>query len=247
MKKPQNIYDDEKFYNEYREMREKGLNANELIEIPIIKDMLPNLKGKKILDLGCGNGGMSKYFIEQGASSVLAIDLSENMINEAKEKNSDPKITYLVLGMEKISKIDTKFDLVFSSLAFHYIEDFNKLLKDIHNLLNDDGILLYSQEHPIATSCKYHKEMKSSIFIDEKRYYLVSDYNSNGERKLFWNVDGVIKYHRNHSTIINTLIKNKFTLIEERESIASKEAIELNNKYVNQIDRPYFLFVKAKK
>ena len=76
------------------------------IEIPIIKDMLPDLRGKKVLDLGCGNGGMSKYFIEQGAESVLALDLSENMINEAREKNSDSKITYIVQGMENISKID---------------------------------------------------------------------------------------------------------------------------------------------
>ena len=63
MDKPQNIYDNEKFYKDYRDMREKGLNANELIEIPIMKEMLPDLNGKRILDLGCGNGGMSKYFI----------------------------------------------------------------------------------------------------------------------------------------------------------------------------------------
>ena len=117
MDKPQNIYDNETFYKEYRDMREKGLNANELVEIPNIKEMLPDLKGKRILDLGCGNGGMSKYFVNQGAESVLAIDLSVNMINEAKEKNSDEKITYVVLGMEDIEKIEGKFDMVFSSLA----------------------------------------------------------------------------------------------------------------------------------
>ena len=50
MKKPQNIYDNSTFYKEYKEMRTTNLNANELIEIPIIKSMLPNLKGKKVLD-----------------------------------------------------------------------------------------------------------------------------------------------------------------------------------------------------
>lgn len=247
MEKPQNIYDNEKFYKEYRDMREKGLNANELVEIPNIKEMLPDLKGKRILDLGCGNGGMSKYFIEQGAKSVLAIDLSSNMLNEAREKNSDENITYVLLGMEDISKIEGKFDMVFSSLAFHYVQDYDKLVADIYNLLDNDGILLYSQEHPMATAPKYHKEMKSSIFIDDKRYYVISDYNDNGERKLFWNVDGVIKYHRNISSIINTLIKNKYKLLEVKESIASKEAIELNKKYENQMDRPYFLYIKASK
>ena len=247
MDKPQNIYDNEKFYKDYRDMREKGLNANELIEIPIMKDMLPDLKGKRILDLGCGNGGMSKYFIEKGAKSVLAIDLSSNMINEAKEKNNAENITYVVLGMEDISKIEGKFDIVFSSLAFHYVKDYDKLVKDIYNLLDDNGILIYSQEHPIATASKYHKEMKSYIFLDEKRYYVVSNYNENGERKMFWNFDGVIKYHRNFSYIINTLIQNKYNLLEVRESTASEEAIKLNSKYENQNDRPYFLFIKASK
>lgn len=247
MDKPQNIYDNEKFYKDYRDMREKGLNANELIEIPIMKDMLPDLKGKRILDLGCGNGGMSKYFIEKGAKSVLAIDLSSNMINEAKEKNNAENITYVVLGMEDISKIEGKFDIVFSSLAFHYVKDYDKLVKDIYNLLDENGILIYSQEHPIATASKYHKEMKSYIFLDEKRYYVVSNYNENGERKMFWNVDGVIKYHRNFSYIINTLIQNKYNLLEVRESTASEEAIKLNSKYENQNDRPYFLFIKASK
>ena len=247
MDKPQNIYDNETFYKEYRDMREKGLNANELVEIPNIKEMLPDLKGKRILDLGCGNGGMSKYFVNKGAESVLAIDLSVNMINEAKEKNSDEKITYVVLGMEDIEKIEGKFDMVFSSLAFHYVKDYDKLVSDIYNLLDENGILLYSQEHPIATAPKFHKEMKSSLFIDEKRYYVVSDYNDNGERKLFWNVDGVIKYHRNFSYIINTLIKNNYKLLEVKESTASKEAIKLNKKYENQMDRPYFMYIKAGK
>ena len=169
MKKSQNIYDNEHFYKEYREMREQNLNANELIEIPIMKSMLPDLKGKRILDLGCGNGAMSKYFIEQGASYVLALDISENMITEAKEKNNNPNITYDVLGMEKIDTIKEKFDLVFSSLAFHYIEDFDKLTTDINNLLNEAGILLYSQEHPTVLAPIYDLGTKNRIEINIKK------------------------------------------------------------------------------
>ena len=111
MEKPQNVYDNSSFYDEYKNMRETNLNANELIEIPIMKSLLPNLKGKRILDLGCGNGNMSKYFIENGASYVLALDISNNMIEEAKEKNNDENIKYEVLGMEELSTIKEKFDL----------------------------------------------------------------------------------------------------------------------------------------
>lgn len=247
MKKSQNIYDNEHFYKEYREMREQNLNANELIEIPTIKSMLPEIKGKRILDLGCGNGTMSKYFIDNGASYVLALDISEKMIEEAKEKHSAPNITYNVLGMEKIDTIKEKFDLVFSSLAFHYIEDFDKLTTDINNLLNKNGVLLYSQEHPTALAPILDLGMKNRIEINNKRYYLLNGYNDNGPRAFLWNDCSVDKYHRNFECIINTLIKNNFSISQIKESNASKEAIELVEKYKYQKDRPYFLFVKATK
>lgn len=247
MKKPQNIYDNNLFYNEYKEMREGQINANELIEIPIMKSMLPNLKGKRILDLGCGNGCMSKYFIEKGASYVLALDISQNMIDEAKEKHNDKNITYGVLGMEEISSIKEKFDIVFSSLAFHYIENFNKLTKDINNLLNDNGILVFSQEHPVALAPILDLGMKNRVEINNNRYYLLNNYNENGKREFLWNDCAVVKYHRNFECLINTLIKNKFNILEIKESTASKEAIELIDKYKYQKDRPYFLFMKAQK
>ena len=247
MDKPQNIYDNSVFYNEYKEMREGQINANELIEIPIMKTMLPDLKGKRILDLGCGNGSMSKYFAENGASYVLALDISTNMIEEAKEKNNHKNITYDVLGMENISTIKEKFDLVFSSLAFHYIEDFNKLTLDINNLLNENGILLYSQEHPTVLATILELGAKKRVEINNKRYFLLSNYNENGKRLMLWNDCEVIKYHRNFEYLINTLIENKFNILQIKESTASKEAIELVEKYKYQKDRPYFLFIKAQK
>ena len=245
MKKPQNIYDNSSFYKEYRTMREQELNANVLIEIPTIKSMLPDLKGKRILDLGCGNGTMSKYFIDNGAEYVLALDISKNMIEEAKEKNNSDKITYDVLGMEEISKINDKFDMVFSSLAFHYIEDFDKLINDISNLLNKNGILLFSQEHPNATAPVLELGMKNRVEINNKRYYLVSDYNNNGVRQFLWNGESVTKYHRTFSVTINTLIKHNLNLLEIKESHANEEVIKLVDKYKYQNNRPFFLFVKS--
>ena len=65
----QNIYDDEKFSKKYDELREgqKGLNANDLIEIPAFRRMMPDVKDKKILDLGCGYGESDKYYKKLGA------------------------------------------------------------------------------------------------------------------------------------------------------------------------------------
>lgn len=247
MKKPQNIYDDKHFFDEYIDMRENKLNANDLIEIPTIKNMLPDLQGKSVLDFGCGAGGMSKYFVEKGACKVLALDISKNMIAHAKEINNDNKIQYKVMEMENISKIKEKFDVVFSSLAFHYVEDFEKLMKDISNLLKPNGVLLFSQEHPFETAIILQRDMKRYVEINDKRYFLLSDYNNMGERFLNWNVDGVIKYHRNFSCVVNSVIKAGLNIVEIQESQPLPQAIEKVEKYKYQKDKSYYLFIKARK
>lgn len=243
-----NVYDTSLFFDEYQSMRSNEINANNLIEIPIIKSMLPNLQGKTILDLGCGAGDMDKYFISCGAKKVVATDISENMINEAKNINYDENITYLVLKMEDIDTLTEKFDIVYSSLAFHYIEDYNKLLKDIYNRLNPNGVLIFSQESPInmATS-KQSKDEKNKIEINGKLYHLLSGYCKEGERMVFWNDTLVTKYHRTYASLVNGLIKNNFQINEIKDSYATKEAIQLCDKYKYQIDKPYFTFVSAYK
>ena len=163
MKKPQNIYDNSVFYNEYKEMREGQINANELIEIPIMKSMLPDLKGKRILDLGCGNGSMSKYFIENGASYVLALDISQNMIDEAKEKNNDKNISYQVLGMEEISSIKDKFDIIFVDPPYASGLE-QAVLENLSNLLDEDGVAIYETDKPFSG------ETFDLRIVDQRRY-----------------------------------------------------------------------------
>ena len=124
MKKIQNAYDEKDFYLKYKKMRDDKINANELLEIPVMKRLLDNLNGKSIIDLGCGNGGMSRYFIESGAQKVLAIDISINMLEEAKSINNLSAITYKNIALENLDSIDEKFDIAYSSLAFHYVKDF---------------------------------------------------------------------------------------------------------------------------
>lgn len=246
----QNIYDNPNFANEYDKMRteKKGYNANDLIEIPNFRKLVPNPVGKKVLDLGCGYGENAKYYKELGASYVLGIDISNHMIEKAKEENSDEFIEYKVLAMEDLSSINEKFDMIISSLAFHYVEDFEKLLKDIYNLLNDGGYLIFSQEHPITTGVQLTPNMNSThITIDNKWFLLVSDYNRNGLRENLWNGEIVKKYHRNFSEIINTLIKIGFKIDEILEPTPTEETIEKVPKYIHQYDRPYFLFVKVHK
>ena len=79
----QNIYDNDDFYSSYLEMRKNNEGLNENLEIPAFRSLLPDLKDKKILDLGCGYGKNCKWYVSQGVKKVIGVDISEKMIKKA--------------------------------------------------------------------------------------------------------------------------------------------------------------------
>ena len=127
----QNIYDNDLFFDRFRSSRNSEVNFNDCIETPILFSMLPDLHGKTILDIGCGMGQHAKQYSDMGAKAILAIDISEKMLDYAKEHNSADNIVYRRMAMEDIGSIRQQFDLVTSSLAFDYIEDFGGLMSNI--------------------------------------------------------------------------------------------------------------------
>lgn len=243
-----NVYDESGFFEQYETMRSQEINANNLIEIPIMKSILLDVKGKTILDLGCGSGDMDMFFVNNGAKKVVATDISQNMIDKAKQKYNTDKIDFTLLSMEQIGCLQEKFDIVYSSLAFHYVKDFNKLIGDIYSLLKPNGVLVFSQESPLSTAPIFLEETdEKKIFLHEKRYNLLSDYCNETERNNFWNGIKVTKYHRTYVTLYNTLLNNNFKILTALDSYASEKAVALCEKYKYQKDKPYFVFFKAEK
>ncbi len=243
-----NVYDNKTFFELYKNHRSESVNRNNLIENPIMKSLLPNLTDKCVLDLGCGDGKFDRFLIENGARCVVGVDISKNMIADAKKNNKERCFDYYVLDMEKLDTFEGEYDVIVSSLAFHYVKDFDKLLKDIYNLLTEDGILIFSQESPFKTAIIFDgKEQKNKIEIDGKIYYLLSDYQTEGERKVIWNKTEVTKYHRTYASLVNSLINNNFKIVKVLDSYASEEAIKENENYKKENDRPIFTFFIAKK
>ena len=269
----QNIYDNEVFFEGYQQIRAKEGNANVLFEMPALFSMLPDLNGKTVLDLGCGFGEHCMYFAKKGAIKVVGIDISEKMLKVAKTENGAQNIIYHRMAMENISELDEYFDVVISSLAFHYVEDFKKLIQDCFDLLKPGGVLIFSQEHPFSSAfgegrelAEMHgkvngeneKEAKTAFFEcprerwtkDEngrKLYVNLANYGIEGERKSKWFVEGVQKYHRTFSTIFNDLAQTGFFVEKVEEPLPTPDILE---KYPEQADlfhKPDFLVIKARK
>lgn len=246
MKMKQNIYDNPTFFKEYTSLRESGLTYNDFLEQPAMKTAIGDINGMLILDLGCGMGDLSKYCADNGAVSVIAVDISEKMIERAKEENSDKKVEYLCQPIEDIELPAESFDLVISSLAIHYIADYFALIAKISKLLKEGGRLIFTTEHPIATA---QKEMKGWVKGDkgEILHWPVDNYQEEGQRKEHWYVDGVIKYHRTVSTLINVLTEHGLTVEKVEEPLPTKEGLKKLPKLINEYRKPPFILIQSKK
>lgn len=242
----QNVYDNQTFFDGYKKIRESEENANDLFEIPALLSLLPDLKGKTVLDLGCGFGEHCKLFVEMGARAVVGVDLSQKMLEIAKKENAHPQIAYINMAIEDISCLKQKFDVVVSSLAFHYVEDFEGVVKSVYKLLKRGGMLVFSEEHPLVT-CHTKGERWTKDGDGNKLYLNLSNYGVEGERQTEWLIDGLKIYHRSFSTVINTLIDSGFCIERIIEPLPSKEILDKYPKYKKLFHKPDFLLVKSKK
>lgn len=228
-----NSYNDEKVLEKYIESRIDTISPhNQTIKEKLFY-LVGNYSEKTILDLGCGIGVFSKDFSNK-AKRVVGIDISEKCIDYAKSKNSSHNIDYFTMDINNLNLIKEKFDIVFSDMVFNYIEDYNKLLLNIYELLNEDGIVVFSQVHPISTASLG----ESSWVQDSNRLRFQLDSYSNVSKRYRTYFEGKFElYHRRFEEIINVAINNNFEVVELLEPYTSEK----------EYNRPSFLLVKLRK
>ena len=242
----QNIYDNEQFFKGYEAIRTRKYNYNNLLEQPSFLKLVPDLKEKTVLDLGCGMGEFAFSCISKGAKFVKGIDISTKMITVAKERYQHERLHFQINALEDMVLEGKHYDFISSSLAFHYVADFDALIKKISAALNDDGVLLFSIEHPIVTANKGGVDWQLG---DEGNllHFAVDYYQEQGKRTQNWLVNDVVTYHRTFSTIVNTLIEQDLQIEKICEPTPTKQALENGPYLQKEFRRPSFLIIRARK
>lgn len=239
----QNKYDDSTFFDAYKQMPRSVHGLEGAGEWHVFRALLPDLRGKSVLDLGCGFGWHCRYARERQASSVVGVDLSENMLQKARELTDDPAITYLRMPIEDIDFPGSTFDIAISSLAFHYIESFEAVCRKVRACLKPGGSFIFSVEHPIFT-CRDEQDWHYDAH-GKPMFWPVDRYQSEGRRTTSFLTDNVVKYHRTISTYMNDLIGAGFALKAVKEPGPSEEMLNKNPAYRDENRRPMFLIISA--
>lgn len=241
----ENKYDDPLFFKKYSQMHRSLEGLNGAGEWETLKALLPDFKGKRVLDLGCGYGWHCLYAMQQGAISVTGIDISEKMLQIAKEKTRDfPQVKYLQIPMEDIDFPPESFDLVISSLAFHYVRSFEDIARKVNTYLTPGGYFVFSAEHPVFTAYG----TQDWFYDTDGRilHFPVDNYFYEGERQTDFLGEKVIKYHKTLTTYLNGLLTNGFHLLNVVEPQPPAHMFKIQG-IKDEMRRPMMLIVKAQK
>lgn len=238
------LYDLPDFFKKYLAKRQKGNAPNELIELPIIKSLLPDLKKTSILDLGCGDAAIAEWLFDNNIHSYQGIDASEKMLEVAAELNKANGATFSQGDLNELALPKDQFDIVLSRLAFHYVKDLEVLFSEIYSGLKVGGTLIFSAEHPVITSCydAYHTKSKT-----KRGSWIVDNYFDSGKRVNQWIEKSVLKYHRTFEEYFEYLQRAGFQITKIRESKPQRMFFNSEEEYQRRMRIPLFLIVKVNK
>lgn len=241
----ENKYDQETFFEKYAQMSRSKEGLIAAGEWETLKTILPDLKGKHLLDLGCGYGWHCIYAMEQGATKAVGIDISQKMLEVAKEKTPFKQVEYIQAAMEDFEAPAASFDVVLSSLALHYIANFDVVVKKVHHCLKQGGNFVFSVEHPLFTAYgtqDWYRDANGEIL-----HFPVDNYFHEGKRIANFLGEDVVKYHKTLTTYINGLLSNGFEVKAMVEPQPSQQMIDTIPGMKDELRRPMMLIISAVK
>ena len=239
----QNIYDQPAFFEGYSSLPRSVHGLAGAAEWESVRALLPDLKGRRIVDLGCGFGWFARHAAAEGAASVLGLDLSENMIARAKAETRSPAVRYGIADLDTLELPEGAFDFAYSSLAFHYVADFDRLVRIIHAALVPGSSFVFTIEHPIfmAPSAPDWAE------VNGRTVWPVDSYLVEGPRRTDWLAKGVVKHHRTLGTTLNALIAAGFAIRHVEEWKPSAGQLAAHPEWRVELDRPMFLLIACER
>lgn len=240
----QNIYDNDDFFAGYGKLDRSLRGLDGAPEWPALRALVPDLKCKRVVDLGCGFGWFCRWAAEQGAESVRGVDLSENMLARARASTTDSRVSYERGDLETFTLPRNAFDLVYSSLTIHYLTDLDALFGNVQQALVEGGSFVFSVEHPLFTA-----PSKPSWVTDEhgRSTWPLDDYLAEGPRITNWLAPGVVKQHHTMSSYVNALLRAGFGLAHLAEWAPTDAQIAEHPDWAVERHRPPFMLVAARR
>ncbi|MCS7106382.1 MAG: methyltransferase domain-containing protein [Candidatus Aenigmarchaeota archaeon] len=209
-----------------------------LEEKPLLK-IIGNVRGKRVLDAGCGTGRITVKLLEKGAK-VFGIDISEKMLERArvKAKKFKKRCELKLASVYKIPYPKNSFDMVVCNLVTSHLQNLKKAIAEMARVLKPKGFLIISDLHPWVIL-----NNKGTIFFQDDKEYVIKNY-----------------YH-SFEEYFRSLKESNLKIVEIKELKDNKEVIKIilrlykkykgkiipKEEYKKWLGKPGALIIKAQK
>jgi 2-polyprenyl-3-methyl-5-hydroxy-6-metoxy-1,4-benzoquinol methylase len=217
--------------------------------MPTMLRLLGDVRGKRILDLGCGDGGYSRALAKQGAE-IVAVDCSTKAIEyaTAMAKEENLSVTHYIRNSNDLFDIASEqFDVVLCSMMLMDCEDLDGTLREVCRVLKPDGRLFASVLHPCFDGNHELGIGRQGVGIDRevvvKNYFEPKEWSA----PLWRGSIPVIWRHRTLEEYVKAFLRAGFTIVDLNEPRATDEqaAISVGLAWLQKI--PLYLYWELKK
>lgn len=218
---------------------------------PVLFPMIGDVKGRRVLDAGCGAGYMCRILAERGAK-VTGVDLSTKFIELAQryEKKKKMGIEYFCADLAHLSQIrNSYFDLVISIYVLCDVRDYVKAIKEIARILKPKGRFVFLIEHPCFNwkAGGWERIPADSQRTEDWRYLKLDHYFERGTQEWQWGkFPTLLSFYRPLSDYFHSLKKNGFVVRDLFEPRPKKKALHDRPRDWDKEDRiPPVLVIEA--
>lgn len=226
------------------------------IEWPCIKELLPDIRDREVLDIGCGTGIFTFLLEEYGPSGLTGLDLSEEMLKIARRKALDRKSMAAFVQGDAAGLADyiqAPVDFVFSSTTMHYLKDLPGFFSGIEKSLKKGGSCIlsvihpvYSAQYPIAHGEAFPADEEWNVrYLDMRQRAYVQpwiEFNDAYEDRLSRS------FHHTFGDYVNALLGAGLKLDRICEPMPPEKWRETEpGRYESFLETPTFMIIKASK
>jgi ubiquinone/menaquinone biosynthesis C-methylase UbiE len=240
--KGSSAYDQKEFIESFMNRRQRKESPNNAMEKPVLLELLGDVRNKKVMDLGCGDGGFGSDLLQLGVIHYTGVDGSTNMIKYAQENLMSDKADFILSNLEDLQTDDNEYDLILSRMVLHYIAELDPLMQKVYTALKPGGKFVFSVMHPVITATFDHFSGK-----EKRNHWIVDNYFETGRRVEAWMDHSVVKYHRTIEGYISLALAAGFKISNLKEAEPRKEYFLEEKEYRRRTKIPLFLILELEK
>jgi 2-polyprenyl-3-methyl-5-hydroxy-6-metoxy-1,4-benzoquinol methylase len=214
---------------------------------PAVQDAVGQVDGVRVLDAGCGEGYLSRFFANRGAE-VTGIDSSADLIEAAKGHKLAPElpVSFDVGSVDALPYDAETFDLVLCNHVMNDLQDPVQAIDEFSRVLRPDGRIVIMMLHP----CFYNKHAERG---DQKNNLIASAYFQQRRVSQHFEVDGITSPAANTAWLrpleyyTKSLAQAGFVITGLSEPHPSEQMIADDDWWRTSFSRPLFLLITAQK